>query len=83
MIEFSNSSDENVIVRQSRVKKRSKEGRLTNASKHIRAMSHVPNEDCKCKKCCLETVLRQERDVLIRNFNLLGDKINKVLICVP
>ena len=83
MMESSNSSEENMIVRHSRAKKRSKDDRLVNASKRIRVMSHVPDEDCNCKKQCFKTIVKQERDVLIRNFNLLSDKINKVLICVP
>lgn len=59
---------------QSRGKKRPKHGRIHDASKRIRAMSHVPGEDCKCKKQCYTNISKHEHNVLIREFNLLGDK---------
>lgn len=57
------------------VKKKPRVGRLSEASKKIRAMSHVAGENCNCQHLkCFENVTESERKSLLTQFNWLGSK---------
>lgn len=53
-------------------KKRKVTGRVSDASKMVRLMSHATGPDCNCKKFkCFEVTTNEERQALIKEFNLL------------
>lgn len=54
-------------------KKRKRHGRLSDATKKLRDQSYVLGEDCRCKLFrCFDNVSEEERNELIKQFNLLG-----------
>lgn len=56
-------------------KKRKTYGRLCDASKKIRAMSHTEGEPCHCTRFkCFIIINKKEREQLLRDFNLIGDR---------
>lgn len=73
MNEGSSSDDENFKPSTSHLtKKRKRLGRLTDASKKLRAQSFTLGDDCKCKMFqCFEKVTKEERETLIKNFNFI------------
>lgn len=75
-VNMSSSSDENEHLKElHRSKKRAKLGRLSDASRKIRAMSHVEGEDCKCNRFkCFTIITLDERKLILKQFNLLGSK---------
>lgn len=54
-------------------KKRKRFGRVSYASKKIRAQSHELGEDCSCSKGCFDHLSSDERNGLIAKFNELGE----------
>lgn len=63
--------DENITAM---VKTQKKYGRISDATKRIRAMSHMPGDPCNCKRFkCFETIKEKERDELLKQFNLMAD----------
>lgn len=56
-------------------KKRKITGRINEATKRIRAMSHVVGENCNCKRFkCFSKITVEERESNIKKFNLLQRK---------
>ena len=54
-------------------KKRKSYGRLSDATKKIRAQSHELGPDCSCQNKCCDLISEQEKNELIRKFNELGE----------
>lgn len=55
-------------------RKRKRHGRITDASRQLRAQSHITGEDCKCKLFkCFDSINEKERSTLIQQFNSLGN----------
>jgi hypothetical protein len=53
--------------------KRKQHGRISDATKRIRAMSHMPGDPCLCKRFkCFDIIKEKERDELLKQFNLMG-----------
>lgn len=59
----------------SSTKKRKITGRMSDASKQIRVMSHILGDSCQCKHFkCFENITLVERESNIKVFNLLKNK---------
>lgn len=54
-------------------RKRKSFGRLSEASKKLKTMSHELGEDCSCKKMCSREFSSSEKLKIISNFNQLKD----------
>lgn len=72
---MSEENSESYVNNNKNTKKRKSFGRLCDASKKIRAMSHSAGEPCHCKRFqCFNIVNKEERDKLLCDFNLLEDR---------
>lgn len=62
------------VSSSSKTKKRKNYGRVADANKKLRAMSHELGESCGCTRLkCFVNITLDERKFLLKEFNLLGD----------
>lgn len=55
-------------------KKRKVTGRMSDVCRQLRAMAHTLGNDCNCSMFqCFKNITPNERDELIKSFNLLGN----------
>lgn len=61
-------------------KKRKISGRVSDVTKRLRAATHETGNSCECKRLnCFNTISVNEQKILIKEFNLLGDRNKQYL----